>query len=109
MSVVYMLDTNICSSIMRERPIVVLERLQETVEAQHRIVISVVTYYEMLLGATGRKASPRHAHLVKAFVARLSDILPWDRDAAEQSARISQTLAAKPLPPRERPSAAMTQ
>ena len=61
---VYMLDTNICSYIMRERPLAVLERLQRAVEAQDEITVSVITYYEMLLGTIGRKASPRHAHLV---------------------------------------------
>ena len=73
MSTVYMLDTNICSFIMRERPVSVLERLQAAVEGEGRTVISVITYYEMLLGAIGRKASPRHAALVDAFVARLSE------------------------------------
>jgi tRNA(fMet)-specific endonuclease VapC len=95
MSAVYMLDTNICSFIMRERPSVVLDRLQKAVELQNRIAISVITYYEMLLGAVGKNASPRHAGLVEAFVARLSAILPWDRGAAEEAARVRRELAAK--------------
>jgi tRNA(fMet)-specific endonuclease VapC len=98
MSLVYMLDTNICAYIMRERPVAVLQRLQAAVEGQHSIVVSVVTYYEMLLGTVGRKASPRHAPLVEAFVARLSAILPWDRAAAEQATQIHQALAAKGTP-----------
>ena len=65
MSTVYMLDTNICSFLMRERPVALLERLQATVEKQNRIVISVITYYEMLLGTIGRKSSPRLASLVE--------------------------------------------
>jgi tRNA(fMet)-specific endonuclease VapC len=95
MSTAYMLDTNICSFIMRERPHAVIERLQGEVERRNSIVISVVTYYEMLLGAIGRSASPRHAHLVKAFVTRLSAILPWERTAAEEAMRIRQDLAAR--------------
>jgi tRNA(fMet)-specific endonuclease VapC len=67
-------------------------------ENQHQIVISVITYYEMLLGTVGRKASPRHAALVEAFVARLSAILPWDAAAAEEATRIKQDLAAKGTP-----------
>lgn len=98
MSAVYMLDTNICSFIIRERPMALLERLQTAVEEQHRIVISVITYYEMLLGTIGRKASPRHAKLVEAFVVRLSDVLPWDRKAAEASVRIRKELAARGTP-----------
>ncbi len=93
-----MLDTNICSFIMRERPPAVLERLQVAVEQQNSIVISVITYYEMLLGTVGRNASPRHAGLVEAFVTRLSAILPWERKAAEEAMRIRQDLAAKGTP-----------
>jgi tRNA(fMet)-specific endonuclease VapC len=62
------------------------------------VVISVVTYYEMLLGTIGRRASPRHAPLVEAFVARLSAILPWDRLAAEAATRIRQDLASRGVP-----------
>lgn len=98
MPAVYMLDTNICSYIMRERPVAVLERLQAAVDDQHQIVVSVITYYEMLLGATGPKASPRHARLVEAFLARLSAILPWDAAAAEHATRIRQDLAARGTP-----------
>lgn len=98
MPVVYMLDTNICSFIMRERPASVLERLQQTVNEQHQIVISVITYYEMLLGTVGRNASPRHTQLVDAFISRLSIILPWDAASAECAARIKQQLAAKGTP-----------
>jgi tRNA(fMet)-specific endonuclease VapC len=95
---IYMLDTNICSFIMRERPAQVLQRLQAAVEAQNSIVISVITYYEMLLGVIGRNASPRHAALVDAFVARLSAILPWERGAAEEAMRIRRDLNAKGMP-----------
>ena len=96
----YMLDTNICSFIMRERPASVLERLQEVAESQHQIVISVITYYEMLLGTIGRNASSRHARLVDAFVTRLSTILPWEATAAEKATRIKQDLAAMGTPHR---------
>ncbi|MEN2975877.1 type II toxin-antitoxin system VapC family toxin [Tistrella bauzanensis] len=98
MSAIYMLDTNICSFIMRERRVSVLERLQEVAASQHQIVISVITYYEMLLGTVGRNASPRHARLVEAFVARLSAILPWDAAAAEHATLVKQNLAAKGAP-----------
>lgn len=95
---IYMPDTNICSFIMRERPASVLERLQDVAESQHQIVISVITYYEMLLGTVGRNASPRHARLVDAFVTRLSTVLPWDAASAERATGIKQDLAAKGTP-----------
>ncbi len=36
MSVVYMLDTNICSFVMRERPTTVLEKLRDAVDGRTR-------------------------------------------------------------------------
>ena len=51
-----MLDTNICSFIMREQPAAVLKRLEQVVLRGDRIVVSAVTYAEMRFGATGPKA-----------------------------------------------------
>ncbi|MDP1080580.1 type II toxin-antitoxin system VapC family toxin, partial [Klebsiella pneumoniae] len=72
----FLLDTNICSFIMREPPAAVLKRLEQAVLRGHRIVVSAITYSEMRFGATGPKASPRHLELVDAFCARLDAILP---------------------------------
>ncbi|KVA16630.1 PIN domain-containing protein [Burkholderia ubonensis] len=98
MTKLYMLDTNICSYIMRERPPVVLSRLQSCVGAQHRIVVSAVTYAEMRFGAIGKKASPKHADLVTAFVSRLDGVLPWDAAAVDTTAAVRAELAARGTP-----------
>nr|WP_191249253.1 type II toxin-antitoxin system VapC family toxin [Leclercia adecarboxylata]QMV81755.1 VagD [Leclercia adecarboxylata] len=88
----WMLDTNICSFIMREQPAAVLKRLEQAVLRNQRIVVSAITYSEMCLGATGPKASPRHVQLVDAFCARLDAILPWDRAAVDATAEIKVAL-----------------
>lgn len=93
MTQLYMLDTNICSFIMRERPIELLARLQACVDAQERIVVSAITYAEMRFGAVGKKASPKHAALVSAFVARLDGVLPWDAAAVDETTQIRVDLA----------------
>ncbi|WP_431822293.1 PIN domain-containing protein [Burkholderia sp. F1] len=98
MTKLYMLDTNICSTIMRERPPVVLSRLQSCVGAQHRIVVSAVTYAEMRFGTIGRKASPKHADLVTAFVERLDGVLPWDAAAVDATTAVRADLAARGTP-----------
>jgi tRNA(fMet)-specific endonuclease VapC len=49
-----MLDTNICSFIMRERPIHLLKVLQAHVENKDRIVVSAITYAEMRFGASDK-------------------------------------------------------
>ena len=52
-----MLETCICSFIMREHPVSVLQRLAEEVALNNRIVISAITYAEMRYWQIGKKAS----------------------------------------------------
>ncbi|MGG5415573.1 MULTISPECIES: type II toxin-antitoxin system VapC family toxin [Edwardsiella] len=94
----YMLDTNICSFIMREQPEAVLKRLEQAVLHNHRIVVSAITYAEMRFGSIGKKASPRHVQLVDAFCTRLDAILPWDKTAVDATTAIKAALAAAGTP-----------
>ncbi|CAM4153052.1 PIN domain-containing protein [Serratia silvae] len=55
-----MLDTNICSFIMREQPEAVIKRLEQAVLRNHRIVVSAITYAKMRFSAIGKKVSPRN-------------------------------------------------
>ncbi|MHA0917079.1 type II toxin-antitoxin system VapC family toxin [Kosakonia cowanii] len=98
MNKTYMLDTNICSFIMREQPEAVLKRLEQIVLRNHRIVVSAISYAEMRFGAVGKKASPRHAKLVDAFCARLDAVLAWDRAAVDATTEIKVALAAAGTP-----------
>ncbi|CAI1039632.1 PIN domain-containing protein [Serratia sp. JSRIV001] len=98
MNKTYMLDTNICSFIMREQPEAVIRRLEQAVMRNHRIVVSAITYAEMCFGTIGKKASPRHARLVEAFCSRLDAVLAWDRAAVDATTNIKATLAAAGTP-----------
>lgn len=93
-----MLDTCICSFIMREQPEAVLKRLEQAVLRRHRIVVSAITYAEMRFGCTGKKASPRHAQLVDAFCSRLDAVLAWDRAAVDATTEIRAVLASAGTP-----------
>ena len=88
----FMLDTCICSFIMRERPESVLERPALEVKQHNRIVISAITYAEMRYGEIGKKASPKHTVLVNEFIRRLDAILPWDRHAVDATIVIKRKL-----------------
>lgn len=88
----YMLDTCICSFIMREKPESVLARLALEVKKQNRIVISAITYAEMRYGEIGKKASPKHTVLVNEFIRRLDAILAWDRHAVDATIVIKRKL-----------------
>ncbi|WP_245688331.1 type II toxin-antitoxin system VapC family toxin [Vibrio sonorensis] len=94
----YMLDTCICSFIMREQPITVLQKLQEVVGNQHRIVISAITYQEMQYGLLGKKASPKHAVLVQEFLKRVDEILPWDKAAVDATTEVKRHLMSNGTP-----------
>lgn len=103
MNKIYMLDTNICSFIMRDQPEVVLQRLEQAVLRNHRIVVSAITYAEMRFGAIGPKASPRHVKLVDEFCARLDAVLPWDRAAVDATTeiKVALRLAGTPIGPND--------
>ncbi|EIS5429472.1 type II toxin-antitoxin system VapC family toxin [Salmonella enterica] len=103
MNKIYMLDTNICSFIMREQPEAVLKHLEQAVLRNHRIVVSAITYAGMRFGATGPKASPRHVQLVDAFCERLDAVLPWDRAAVDATTeiKVALRLAGTPIGPND--------
>ncbi|PHM50896.1 type II toxin-antitoxin system VapC family toxin [Xenorhabdus miraniensis] len=98
MKKIYMLDTNICSFIMREQPIAVINQLQKCVMNNYSIVVSAITYSEMRFGAVGKKASPKHAVLVDEFCKRLDGVLPWDKSAVDVTTKIKIALAAAGTP-----------
>lgn len=93
-----MLDTNICSFIMRKIPAAVLERLAAFRGAGHPIVVSAITYAEMRYGQIGKKASARHKTLVDEFVVRLDGVLPWDRQAVDATVEVKHALAQMGMP-----------
>ncbi len=87
-----MLDTCICSFIMREQPVSVLKKLQDVSAHQNRIVISAITYAEMRYGCIGKKSSPKHTLLVEAFLKRLDAILSWDMAAVDAATKVKKQL-----------------
>lgn len=94
----YMLDTNICSFIMRERPESVLKTLQAHSDNRDRIIISAITYAELRFGAIGKKASPKHSVIVNAFMERIDSVLAWDLPAVDATTRIKKILSDNRTP-----------
>ncbi|MBV9287403.1 MAG: type II toxin-antitoxin system VapC family toxin [Hyphomicrobiales bacterium] len=86
----YMLDTNICSYVIRSHPRGTRLRFIAA-QAEGRIVVSCVTYYELMRGAFGQA---RLIERVEEFLARLV-ILPWDQEAAARAARVHGELSAQ--------------
>ena len=84
----YMLDTNFCSSVLRDRPPGMRERFNAEAGS---LCISTVVLTELLYGAA-KSALPRHNRdQVEHFAARL-EVLPFDQEAADHAADIRATL-----------------
>ena len=69
----YMLDTDICSYVLKEHPAEVLKRFDEVERGQ--LCLSVITQAELLYGAE-KLQSKKLTLLVNRFLSRLT-ILPW--------------------------------
>jgi tRNA(fMet)-specific endonuclease VapC len=95
---IYMLDTNICSFIMREHPVVVIEHLEIVVKEKSTIVVSAITYAEMRYGAIGSKAPKKIEGMVNSFIMRLNAVLPWDSYAIDKTVEIRKELARRGTP-----------
>lgn len=90
----YMLDTNIVISVIKRRPIEVLERFNANVG---RMVISSITLAELVHGAEKSAFPERNLRIVEDFVSRL-DVLSYDQRAAFQYGSIRADLEKKGTP-----------
>ena len=88
----YLLDTDICSYVIRARDSRLLAVMEEKVLAGADLSISVVTYSEMRLGAERSRNAQRYNKAIRAFCDRLSDVIAWDRPAADEFARLQARL-----------------
>ncbi|EDP74837.1 type II toxin-antitoxin system VapC family toxin [Hydrogenivirga sp. 128-5-R1-1] len=88
----YMLDTDTCSYIIRNRPQHVKEKLEE-VERNHTIGLSSVVVSELFYGAY-KKGSRRLVRLVESFVDYF-EIYDYDLRAAVEYGRLRAELERK--------------
>ena len=84
----YLLDTNFCIRVLRDRPPGMRERFNAEAGS---LCISTVVLTELLYGAA-KSARPQHNRdQVEHFAARL-EVLPFDQEAADHAAEIRATL-----------------
>ncbi len=84
----YLLDTNLCIRVLRDRPPAMRARFNDNAEA---MCLSDVVLYELLYGAE-RSAEPAQVRReVEHFAGRLA-VLPFDSEAAAHSAEIRADL-----------------
>ena len=92
---IYMLDTDICSYIIRKLPRALLTTVQEKSAAGHSIYISVITYQELRLGAARSKAAKRYHGLITMLCERLDHIAAWTVKEADAFAQLQADLFAR--------------
>jgi tRNA(fMet)-specific endonuclease VapC len=91
----YMLDTDISSDIIKQRPLSVLERFEQL--HMEQLCISAVTYAELRYGAERSSSQKVNLPIVEDFVSRLS-VLPWDKEAAAHYGHLRNHLEREGTP-----------
>lgn len=81
----YMLDTDMCSYIMREYIASILQNLNDKVSAGHTICISVITYQELRFGAE-RISSQKYHERIDAICERVDYVADWGTREADMFA-----------------------
>ena len=86
---IYMLDTNICSFIIREKPLTIKDKLKEY-EKKHTVTLSSIVVSELLYGAKKRK-SKKLSSIVGRFIDNFV-IYDFDKNASKYYADIRSFL-----------------
>lgn len=91
----YMLDTDTCSYVIRERPIGVLERFRKL--SMDQVCISAVTYAELIYGVERSSSKRINRPIVDNFVQHL-DVIEWGKEAAECYGKVRAELESGGTP-----------
>jgi len=87
-----LLATDICRLILRQQPPALLAQLQAWSAASDEIVISAITYAELVAAALLTAEKDRHMVLVEAFCERLDAVAPWDSAAVAAYTQLQRHL-----------------
>jgi tRNA(fMet)-specific endonuclease VapC len=90
----YMLDTNLCIRVLRDRPKGVRERFNAEADG---LCISAITLSELLHGAAKSARPIENRHEVERFAARL-EVLAFDPAAAAHAGEIRAALERQGVP-----------
>ena len=94
----YMLDTDICSYIMKQMPLTLLSTMEAKVEEGHALCISVITYSELRIGAERSKTKKKYHDLINELSERFDFIADWTTTQADQFAKLHAHLLSKGKP-----------
>ena len=91
----FMLDTNICIYIIKQKPLNVLERFKQTEISQ--IGISAITLSELSYGVSKSSKPAQNQIALAQFIAPL-EILPYDDNAAQYCGNLRTHLEKQGTP-----------
>jgi tRNA(fMet)-specific endonuclease VapC len=89
---IVMLASDICRTILRQQPKALLAQLQQWSASSDEIVVSAITYAELVAAALLTAEKDRHMQLVEEFCERLDAVVPWDSGAVDAYTRIQRQL-----------------
>jgi tRNA(fMet)-specific endonuclease VapC len=85
----YMLDTNICSYILKSRPLSVKAHFEQV--GTRDLCLSTVVLAELYYGAARHPQGPSIRKEIDEFVSRLA-VIPWDETAADHYGHIRAAM-----------------
>jgi len=88
----YMLDTNMCSYIIRDNPKGIFKKLKQ-VEEEHTVALSSIVVSELLYGAK-KRGNAKLIKVVSLFIEQFV-IYDYDKASAHEYAQIRITLEKK--------------
>ena len=91
----YMLDTNICIYLIKQKPVEVIRRFLELNPSD--ICISSITYAELVCGVEKSQAKEKNRLALILFLSQI-EVLPYDDIAAQAYGMIRADLERKGLP-----------
>jgi len=91
----YMLDTDMCSYIIKEHPESVRQRFQAL--AMEQLCVSIITYAELIYGVERSSSRRVNRPIVEDFM-RYLDVLNWDTEAADEYGLIRAKLESAGTP-----------
>jgi tRNA(fMet)-specific endonuclease VapC len=88
----YMLDTNICSYIIKKKPDYVYHKFNSF--SPDNLCISIITYAELFYGIEKTKSKKINEDVIDAFLTML-EVFDWNKAAAKSYAKIRNELSLK--------------
>lgn len=90
-----LLSPEICRHIILSKDLNALDLLENWSAQGDEIMLSAITYAELVAGALNTVDKEKHMMLVKAFCERLDAIVPWDERAVDQYTEIQMQALEK--------------